>query len=103
MMLVVLDTVQHYEDNYANYTETLDALQLKINELRNHRDQDLIVSLDNFDFFHLHEIVEGLYFHCSLSVCLCVLGGGVHPASGVLRTKLKLAKFQSQIISKPFN
>ena len=21
---------------------------------------------------HLHEIVEGLYFHCSLSVCLCV-------------------------------
>ena len=23
-------------------------------------------------FLHLHEIVEGLYFHCSLSVCLCV-------------------------------
>ena len=21
---------------------------------------------------HLHEIVEGLYFHCSLSVCVCV-------------------------------
>ena len=21
---------------------------------------------------HLHEIVEGLYFHCNLSVCLCV-------------------------------
>ena len=25
-----------------------------------------------WDFLHLHEIVEGLYFHCSLSVCLCV-------------------------------
>ena len=23
-------------------------------------------------FLNLHEIVEGLYFHCSLSVCLCV-------------------------------
>ena len=23
-------------------------------------------------FLHLHEIVEGLYFHCSLSVCVCV-------------------------------
>ena len=23
-------------------------------------------------FLHLHEIVEGLYFHCSLSVCLSV-------------------------------
>ena len=23
-------------------------------------------------FLHLHKIVEGLYFHCSLSVCLCV-------------------------------
>ena len=23
-------------------------------------------------FLRLHEIVEGLYFHCSLSVCLCV-------------------------------
>ena len=23
-------------------------------------------------FLHLHEIVEGLYFHSSLSVCLCV-------------------------------
>ena len=23
-------------------------------------------------FLHLHEILEGLYFHCSLSVCLCV-------------------------------
>ena len=25
-----------------------------------------------FYFLHLHEIVEGLYFHCSLSVCLSV-------------------------------
>ena len=24
------------------------------------------------DFLHLHEILEGLYFHCSLSVCLSV-------------------------------
>ena len=23
-------------------------------------------------FLHLHEIVEGLYFHCSLSVCVCL-------------------------------
>ena len=23
-------------------------------------------------FLHLHEIVKGLYFHCSLSVCVCV-------------------------------
>ena len=23
-------------------------------------------------FFHFHEIVEGLYFHCSLSVCVCL-------------------------------
>ena len=23
-------------------------------------------------FLHLHEILEGLYFHCSLSVCVCV-------------------------------
>ena len=23
-------------------------------------------------FLLLHEIVEGLYFHCSLSVCVCV-------------------------------
>ena len=26
----------------------------------------------SFHFLHLHEIVEGLYFHCSLSVCVCV-------------------------------
>ena len=25
-----------------------------------------------FSFLHLHEIVEGLYFHFSLSVCVCV-------------------------------
>ena len=29
-------------------------------------------SMHYFSFLHLHEIVEGLYFHCSLSVCLCV-------------------------------
>ena len=25
-----------------------------------------------FFFLHLHKIVEGLYFHCSLSVCVCL-------------------------------
>ena len=29
-------------------------------------------SLFFFIFLHLHEIVEGLYFHCSLSVCVSV-------------------------------
>ena len=27
-------------------------------------------------FLHLHEIVEGLYFHFSLSVCVCVCLSG---------------------------
>ena len=36
-----------------------------------------------FAFLHLHEIVEGLYFHCSLSVCVCVC-----PAE-LLLTKIK--------------
>ena len=32
-----------------------------------------ITSISSIDVsLHLHEIVEGLYFHCSLSVCLCV-------------------------------
>ena len=28
--------------------------------------------LSHFSLLHLHKIVEGLYFHCSLSVCLSV-------------------------------
>ena len=28
-------------------------------------------------FLHLHKVVEGLYFHCSLSVCLCVCVSGI--------------------------
>ena len=29
-------------------------------------------SRPSLDFLHLHEIVEGLYFHFSLSVCVCL-------------------------------
>ena len=32
----------------------------------------VINSLNCSSSLHLHDFVEGLYFHCSLSVCLCV-------------------------------
>ena len=44
----------------------------------NHGVDEVINDISPIDFFywvlflHLHEIVEELYFHCSLSVCVCL-------------------------------
>ena len=44
------------------------------NSLRDMTISSFFVTFDDrsLSFLHLHEIVEGLYFHCSLSVCLFV-------------------------------
>ena len=41
---------------------------IKISDLRS----KVKATVTQYPFLHLHEVVEGLYFHCSLSVCVSV-------------------------------
>ena len=52
-------------------------------------DAESIKQITHFSIFlHLHEIVEGLYFHIMLSVCLCVCVS-VSVSDVFLRTKFQ--------------
>ena len=73
-LVQVMKEAGHLPTGHA-YTAVLNAVHYITSVLKEWN--ELVVSLlskisRKTNLLHLHEIVEGLYFHCSLSVCLCV-------------------------------